>query len=70
MGHASPVAIDNAKRLLLNVDHQMKPEYLQNYLNEFCSKFNRRYLGEKIFDRVLIATVDSKNTLRRKILQS
>ncbi|MDR2928554.1 MAG: IS1595 family transposase, partial [Cytophagaceae bacterium] len=38
-----------------------------NYLNEFCYKFNRRYLGEKIFDRILIAAVDSKNTFRCKI---
>ena len=30
------IAISNAKRLMLNTFHAMKPEYLQNYLNEFC----------------------------------
>ncbi|MDR1455500.1 MAG: IS1595 family transposase, partial [Tannerella sp.] len=31
--------------------------YLQYYLNEFCYKFNRRYFGEHIFDRILVAAV-------------
>lgn len=30
------IAIANAKRLLLDVYHDIRPEYLQNYLNEFC----------------------------------
>ncbi len=34
---------------------------LQYYLNELCFKFNRRYFGEAIFDRLLIASI-SKNT--------
>ena len=32
---------------------------MQNYLDEYCYKFNRRYLGDKIFDRLLIAAVAS-----------
>ena len=40
------IAISNAKRMLLDIYHDIKPEYLQNYLNEFCYKFNRRYFGE------------------------
>ena len=51
------IAISNAKRLLLDVHHKIKTEYLQYYLNEFCYKFNRRYFGEKLFDRLLIAAV-------------
>jgi hypothetical protein len=31
--------------------------YMQNYLNEFCYKFNRRYFGEKILDRLVVASV-------------
>ena len=50
-------AISNAKRLLLGVDHSVSKEYLQNYLNEFCYKFNRRYFGDKLFDRLLIASI-------------
>ncbi|MEM7374099.1 MAG: IS1595 family transposase, partial [Bacteroidota bacterium] len=30
-------------------------KYLQNYLNEFCYKQNRRYFNERLFDRLLIA---------------
>ena len=36
------IAISNAKRMMLDIFHDIEPEYLQNYLNEFCYKFNRR----------------------------
>ena len=58
------IAISNAKRVLLDIHHHMSPEYLQSYLNEFCYKFNRRYFGENLFDRLLIACVTYKNNLR------
>lgn len=51
--------ISNAKRLLLGIHHSVKSIYIQNYLDEYCYKFNRRYFGEKIFDRLLIASVSS-----------
>ncbi|MCH8517022.1 MAG: IS1595 family transposase, partial [Cyclobacteriaceae bacterium] len=28
---------------------------LQNYLNEFVYRLNRRYFGERLFDRVVLA---------------
>ncbi len=49
------IAISNAKRTLLEIYHKIKGKYLQNYLNEFCYKLNRRYFGDKLFDRLLIA---------------
>jgi len=52
-------AISNAKRLFLGVHHNVSKEYLQNYLNEFCYKFNRRYFGEHLFDRLLIASIST-----------
>jgi hypothetical protein len=55
------LAISNAKRLLLDVHHDVRLQYLQGYLNEFCYKYNRRYFGEKLFDRLLIACVCYKN---------
>ena len=58
------IAISNAKRLFLDVFHEIKPEYLQNYLNEFCYRFNRRYFGESQFERVLVASVSYKNQFR------
>lgn len=55
------IAIGNAKRLLLDIHHDIEPQYLQSYLNEYCYKFNRRYFGDKLFDRLLIACVSYKN---------
>ena len=50
-------AIANAKRNLLGIHHRVDGKYLQNYLNEFCYKVNRRNMKEKIFERLLIAVV-------------
>ena len=61
------LAISNAKRLFLDVFHDIKPEYLQNYLNEFSYKFNRRYFGESQFERLLVASVSYKNQFRYHI---
>jgi len=60
-------AISNAKRKLLGVYYKIKPEYLQYYLNQFCYKFNRRYFGEKQFDRLLIAAVSYTRDFKSKI---
>ena len=61
------VAIANAKRLLLDVHHKLKVEYLQYCLNEFCYKFNRRYFGGKIFDRLIVAAVTNPSDFKSKI---
>ncbi len=52
-------AISNAKKKLSGLHHQVKKEYMQNYLNEFCYKFNRRYMGSQLFDRLIVAAVSS-----------
>ena len=52
-------AISNAKRLLLDVHHKIDADFLQNYLNEFCYKFNRKYF-ENQFERVMIAAVSHR----------
>ena len=49
------IAISNAKRNFLGVYHKIKGNYLQNYLNEFVYKLNRRYL-RSVFERLLIAS--------------
>lgn len=54
------IAISNAKRWLLGMHNHVKGSYLQNYLNEFCYKFNRRYFGHKLMDRVLIAAISCR----------
>ncbi len=47
----------NAKRSLLGLNHSVKTSCLQNYLNVFCYKTNRRYFKDKLFDRLLVAAV-------------
>ena len=61
------IAISNAKRLLLDIYHDIHPEYLQNYLNEFCWKFNRRFLGDALFNRLMVAAIAYKNQFRYNI---
>lgn len=51
------IFISNAKRNLLGNYHKIKRKNLQLYLNEFVYKLNRRYFGEKIFDRLVIAAI-------------
>src|ERR1039457_646047 len=47
--------IANAKRLFLGIHHSIGKEYLQNYLNEYCYKLNRRNFTSDLFDRMIIA---------------
>lgn len=61
------IAIANAKRLLLDVHHDIRACYLQNYLDEFCWKFNRRNFGDALFDRLMVASVAYKNEFRYNI---
>ena len=53
------IAIANSKRWLLGIHHMIKGKYLQNYLNEFCYKLNRRYFGNRLFNRLSIALAKS-----------
>lgn len=51
------IAISNAKRNLLGNYHKIKRKYLQLYLNEFIYKLNRRYFGDRLFERLVIANI-------------
>lgn len=61
------IAISNAKRLFLDVYHDICPGYIQNYLSEFCWKFNRRYFGDALFDRLVVAGLGYRNEFRYRI---
>lgn len=50
------IAISNAKRNLLGIYHKISGEYLQNYLDEFVYKLNRRYFYS-VFERLVVASV-------------
>lgn len=54
------VAIANAKTLFQDMYHGVKRQFLQLYLNEYCYKFSRRSLGERTFDRLVIAAISYK----------
>jgi hypothetical protein len=46
--------ISNDKKGLLGTHHNcVNDQYMQNYLDEFCYKFNRRYFGDKLSNRLL-----------------
>ena len=53
------IAISNAKRALLGTFHKIKGKYLQSYLDEFCYKLNRRYFGNRVFERLTLAVATS-----------
>lgn len=51
------IAISNVKRNFVETYHKIKKKYLLLYLNEFVYKLNRRYFGERIFDRLVITDI-------------
>jgi len=52
--------------LLKDTHHKIKPEFLQGYLNEFCYKFNRRYFGENLFDRLMLVSASYQSDFEHK----
>lgn len=54
------IAIANAKRMFLGIYHWFHGSRLQNYLNEFCYKLNRRHFGGRKFERLATAIASSK----------
>ena len=52
--------ISNAKKILLGIHHNcINNKFMQNYLDEFCYKFNRRYFGENLADRLILAAIQN-----------
>lgn len=50
--------IGNSKRILDGFHHSIGRSYLQNYLNEFCYKLNRRNFESDMFDGIMVAGID------------
>lgn len=61
------IAIANAKSLLQDMYHGIKGEFLQSYLDEFCYKFNRKYFGDRVFDRLVVAGAVSRPTFEHRL---
>jgi transposase-like protein len=47
------IAIGNLKTFLLGTFHGVTGKYLQEYLNEFCYRYNRRFVEKQIPNRLL-----------------
>jgi len=47
------IAIGNLKTFLLGTFHGVTSQYLQEYLNEFCYRYNRRFVEKQIPNRLL-----------------
>lgn len=48
------ICISNLKRWLLGIHHAVSFQYIQNYLDEFCFRINRRFfLDNNYFDRII-----------------
>ena len=52
--------IGNMKRMLLGTYHSVSPKHLDKYLAAFTYRANRRWMGAKLFDRLVIAALDAK----------
>lgn len=61
------IAITNAKTLFQDMYHGIKKEFLQCYLDEYCYKFNRKYFGDSVFDRLMVAAVSYKPTFAHRL---
>lgn len=59
------IVISNAKRLLLDIHHDIQPQFLQSYLDEFCYKFNRRKLD--IFERLMSTCIENQTKFKHRI---
>ena len=56
VGHIKMIVVPNLRMVTIEGEavNAIKPEFLQEYLNEFCYKFNRRYFGEDLFERLVM----------------
>ena len=63
----SHLLISNLKAWLIGTFHGVRRQYLQNYLNEFVFRFNRRFSNRTVFTSLLFAGINAK-TVTYKML--
>ena len=61
------ISISNPKRSILDTYHDVKADFLQLYLNEFCYKFNRRYFGFHLFERLELCACTNRTSFKHRI---
>jgi hypothetical protein len=57
--HWTHIIISNAKAFIEGTFHGLDSIHLQRYLNEFCYRFNRRFLKAGIFSKLIKAGVNN-----------
>ena len=54
--------ISNLRSFVLGTYHGLEETHLQQYLDEFCWRFNRRKRHHEMFDRLLLACLEKEET--------
>jgi transposase-like protein len=54
--------ISNLRSFIQGTHHGLGETHLQQYLDEFCYRFNRRFYEEELFDRLLLACLEKEET--------
>lgn len=60
--------VSNIKAVLRGPHRGVSQKHLQQYLSEVCYRFNRRYWGYQLFDRLLFACTVGKTITRAQLL--
>ena len=60
--------ISNLKRMLLGTYHSVSAKHLDRYLAEFSYRANRRWMEDRLFDRLLVASVSAKPLTRKQLV--
>ena len=59
MLHWLHTAIGNAKEFVRGTYHGLSKRHMQNYLDEYCYRFNRRFFRDELFGRLLCAVASA-----------
>lgn len=62
--------ITNIKAVLRGPHRGISRKHLQQYLSEVCYRFNRRYWGHQLFNRLLFACTVGKSLTREQLMTS
>lgn len=54
------IMIGNIKGILKGVHHGVSPKHLHRFLTEFCYRFNRRFIENKMFEHLIKACLNSQ----------
>jgi transposase-like protein len=54
------ILISNAKAFINGTFHGLERDELQSYLNEFCYRFNRRFIPHLVFDKLITSSLLAK----------